>query len=559
MNLEPFSLAWWGSILGGLGIFLIGITFLGDGLKKLAGNKLKTIIDKFTSTPLKGMAVGTLATVMIQSSSGTTALAIGLVRAGLMTLPQAVGIIMGANIGTTVTAFMIGLNISSFAPFILAIGAFIYLFANSQKSKHLGEIFFGFGALFFGLTLMENALKPLALLPEFSAFIGGLGDNPLLGVLTGALGTAAIQSSSAFIGVLQSLYSASAEAGVQTFSLAIAIPILFGSNIGTTITAIMASFGGSVQARRAAAVHVLFNVIGSVIFLLLLTPFVGLLSFITAQFQIDPKMQIAIAHIIFNLGTALLLFPFTRLLVNAAMKIVPSPQGIDYVIQVDLSELDRKITDISPATALEIARKQTIAMGILATQSVEMMLRYFDEKNVEARDACVRIESTIDEFDHKIINFLYSMEHAELEESDMNTFAQVLRTVKDIERISDHCENLIEFFDEFFQRNEQIHPDAKQDIIKMLKLAGEMTKTAVSAFELRNPFLANIVNEKENMLDTINKKARDRHVERIVNGLDSGSKYISVVLVDITSNIERIGDHCTNIVENMRAAVSNVR
>jgi len=544
--MDLFSLSWWGSIIGGVGIFLFGITFLGDGLKKLAGSRLKKMIDKFTSSPIKGIFVGFAVTGLIQSSSATTVIAIGLIRAGLMTLPQAVGIIMGANIGTTVTAFIIGLNISSIAPFILAIGVLIYLFASSPRLKHTGEVFFGFGALFFGLSLLETALKPLAQLPEFIAFVKDLGNNPFLGVLVGMTGTAVIQSSSAFIGIIQSLYSASASSG---FTLAIAMPILFGSNIGTTITAVLASIGGSTTSKQAAGVHVMFNVLGSLIFLALLSPYTYLITWLSSLLQLDPKMQIAFAHILFNIITTLLLFPFTNILVKIVTKITPDKDNNLLMPEINLSQLDRNVMEISPATALGIAKEQTIVMGKLAQQSVEKLYEYFTKKDYSARDISVKIEATIDEFDRKLMQFLYSMEHSQLEQNEINVYSRILKTFKDIERISDHCENLVEYFNEFFSSGENIHEEAKEDILSMLTLASEMVKNSINSFEYKNTFLANIVREKEIDMDELNKQARERHVKRIVNNKDSGKKYISVVFVDLISNIERIGDHCVNIAD----------
>jgi len=386
----------------------------------------------------------------------------------------------------------------------------------------------------------------LAQLPEFIAFVKDLGNNPFLGVLVGMTGTAVIQSSSAFIGIIQSLYSASASSG---FTLAIAMPILFGSNIGTTITAVLASIGGSTTSKQAAGVHVMFNVLGSLIFLALLSPYTYLITWLSSLLQLDPKMQIAFAHILFNIITTLLLFPFTNILVKIVTKITPDRDNNLLMPEINLSQLDRNVMEISPATALGIAKEQTIVMGKLAQQSVEKLYEYFTKKDYSARDISVKIEATIDEFDRKLMQFLYSMEHSQLEQNEINVYSRILKTFKDIERISDHCENLVEYFNEFFSSGENIHEEAKEDILSMLTLASEMVKNSINSFEYKNTFLANIVREKEIDMDELNKQARERHVKRIVNNKDSGKKYISVVFVDLISNIERIGDHCVNIAD----------
>jgi phosphate:Na+ symporter len=260
-------------------------------------------------------------------------------------------------------------------------------------------------------------------------------------------------------------------------------------------------------------------------------------------------MQIAFAHILFNIITTLLLFPFTNILVKIVTKITPDRDNNLLMPEINLSQLDRNVMEISPATALGIAKEQTIVMGKLAQQSVEKLYEYFTKKDYSARDISVKIEATIDEFDRKLMQFLYSMEHSQLEQNEINVYSRILKTFKDIERISDHCENLVEYFNEFFSSGENIHEEAKEDILSMLTLASEMVKNSINSFEYKNTFLANIVREKEIDMDELNKQARERHVKRIVNNKDSGKKYISVVFVDLISNIERIGDHCVNIAD----------
>jgi phosphate:Na+ symporter len=290
--------------IGGLGIFLFGIKYMGDGLQKSAGDRLRGILDRFTTNPFKGVLVGIIVTALIQSSSGTTALTVGLVSAGFMTLRQAIGVIMGANIGTTVTAFIIGIDIDAYSLPIIAVGAAAIFFFKKERIQALGQVIFGFGALFYGLDLMSIGMKPLRTIEAFQDLMLSLSDNPLLGVLVGTVFTLIVQSSSATIGILQELFAQG------SLHLDAALPILFGDNIGTTITAVLASIGTSIAAKRAAMVHVLFNVSGTIIFTILLIPFTKFIGFLQHTWVLNPEMTIAFAHGTFNVTNTILHFPF---------------------------------------------------------------------------------------------------------------------------------------------------------------------------------------------------------------------------------------------------------
>lgn len=545
---EIFDLSWWGQVFAGVAIFLIGIDFMGEGLKKIAGSKLKDLIDKFTSTPLKGILIGIVITVLIQSSSATTTLVIGLISAGIMTLKQGFGVIMGANIGTTITAFLIGLNIAPFAPFIMFVGVILLLFISKAKVKAAGQTLFGFGVIFFGLTLMEGALKPIAQLPEFSAIISNLSGNPFLGVLIGTLATAAIQSSSAFIGVLQALYSTSVAAGVTDFTLLTVVPLLLGSNIGTTITGVIASLSGRPDAKRAATFHVIFNLIGAIIFMIILVPYSNLMISLSTSLNISPKMQIATSHIIFNIITTLLLFPLVKYIVMFVEKIIPKKAGESII--VDLSSLNHNITDISPMTALAIARKETVNMGNFAVKSIENIILYLDTANKENKDLVFSIEETVDLFNEKLTKFLQKMEKVKLRDKDIKTYTIVLKAFRDIERISDHCENIVEFIQSCYESNEKFSETAIADIKKLLELALQMTKESISIFEKNSKRNADHVQLLEIEMDELYKTTRHAHSERMANNVENITSITNTVFCDIITNIERIGDHCTNIIED---------
>lgn len=551
IDLELYTLVWWGFILGGLGIFLLGLSAIGEGLKKLAGQKLKSLIDRFAAKPWKGLLVGTFATVLVQSSSATTAMTIGLVKAGLMSLTQAVGIIMGANIGTTVTAFIIGLKVSSIAPFILLLGAFLTLFANRPKSKHIGEALFGFGAIFFGLYLMELALKPLARLPEFISLIESLHDQPWLGLLIGTVGTAAIQSSSAFIGILQGLVAASND-----FDLLAALPILFGANIGTTITAILASFGDSLSAKRTALVHVIFNLVGTALFMLILIPYSNLLIGLFDQWNVDPKMQVAYAHITFNVVTSLLLLPLSFQLVKIVTILIPGKEVADEMA-IDLHELERDVIEIAPSAALEITKRQALVMGEMAHDTIVALHRYFLTKVPADRERVLQGEAQIDRIFEKLTDFLNGMRHTVLEDRDVLLYSEIMHAIKDIERLGDHAENLIEFLDEIDSRGEVFNDSAKQDISGMLQTAIAMVRGAIDAFRDDNLELAQKIIIQDDELDTWNAENRNRHIKRFRDGAAENSRYISMVFIDLLSNIERLGDHSVNISDAVVDLVQN--
>lgn len=316
---------------GGLGIFLYGIKQMGDGLQASAGDRLRDILDRFTTNPLMGVLAGILVTILIQSSSGTTVITVGLVSAGFMTLKQAIGVIMGANIGTTVTAFIIGIDIGEYALPIIALGSILIFFFKSKKTNNVGRIIFGFGALFYGLELMSGGMKPLRSLEGFHDLTVSMASNPVLGVVIGTLFTVLVQSSSATIGILQGLFAEG------LLNLDAALPVLFGDNIGTTITAVLASVGASIAARRAAATHVLFNIIGTIIFLVILPLYTALISYLQQSLGLNPEMTIAFAHGTFNVTNTIIQLPFVAVLAAIVTKLIP---GDDAIIEYKPKHLD---------------------------------------------------------------------------------------------------------------------------------------------------------------------------------------------------------------------------
>nr|WP_198008226.1 Na/Pi cotransporter family protein [Bacillus sp. SG-1] len=523
---------------GGLGIFLFGIKYLGDGLQKSAGDRLRDILDRFTTNPFMGVLAGIIVTILIQSSSGTTVITVGLVSAGFMTLRQAIGVIMGANIGTTVTAFIIGIDLGEYALPIIAVGAVMLFFFKHKKVQYLGQIVFGFGGLFYGLELMSGGMKPLRSLEAFTDLTVSMSSNPILGVVIGTVFTVIVQSSSATIGILQGLY---AEGLVDIDA---ALPVLFGDNIGTTITAVLAAIGASVAARRAAATHVLFNLIGTTLFLVLLPLYHRLVSFLQDALNLNPEMTIAFAHGTFNLTNTIIQFPFIGLLALIVTKLIP---GEDALVDYKAKHLDPMFIEQSPSIALGQAKEEVLRMGEFAVKGLEESHCFLKTKQNKHSELAYQIEDAINNLDKKITNYLVDLSAASLTEAESEKHSILMDTVRDIERIGDHFENILELV-EYQQGNKvKITEDAMADLNGMFELTIETVRKAVSSLDSNDHELAREVAEKEDMIDKMERKLRKKHILRLNEGLCSGQA--GIVFVDIISNLERIGDHAVNIAE----------
>lgn len=526
--------------IGGLGIFLLGIKFMGDGLQKSAGDRLRDILDRFTSNPFLGVLAGIIVTALIQSSSGTTVLTVGLVNAGFMTLRQAIGVIMGANIGTTVTAFIIGFDIGEYALPIMAVGAFLLFFFKNQKVNNAGQAIFGFGSLFFGLELMSSGMKPLRSLETFHELTVSMSDNPILGVVIGTIFTVIVQSSSATIGILQGLFSEGA------LTLNAALPVLFGDNIGTTITAILASIGASVAAKRAALTHVLFNVIGTTIFLIILGLFTSYVSFLQARLDLNPEMTIAFAHGSFNIFNTIMQLPFIGVLAWIVTKVVP---GKDTIIEYKPKHLDPIFIERSASLALEQAKSEVIRMGEFASRGLEETNLYLSTNSPKHSELAMQIEDAINNLDRKITNYLIDISAKTLSEADSAKHTALMDSVRDIERIGDHFENIVELVDYKISHKVQMTDQAMEDLNNMFDLTLMTVKQAIESLDSMNREKALEVIQKEEEIDQMERSFRKKHIIRMNEGLCSASA--GIVFVDIISNLERIGDHAVNIAEEV--------
>lgn len=525
---------------GGLGIFLLGIKYMGEGLQKTAGDRLKDILDKFTSNPLMGVLAGIVVTILLQTSTGTTVLAIGLVNAGFMTFRQSIGVIMGANVGTTVTAFIIGIDIGAYALPIVSVGALLMYFAKNQKLQNYGQATFGFGALFFGLELMGDGLYPLRYVQAFQDLTVEMSEVPILGLVIGMVFTFVVQSSSATIGILQSLV----EEGMM--GLDAALPVLFGNNVGTTITAVIASIGASIAARRAAVTHVIFNLIGALIIMLFLPFYQVFIEYLTNVFSLSPKMSIAFAHGVFNVANLIIFFPFIALLAKLVQRIVP---GEDSVIEFRPTHLDPIFIQQAPGVALEQAKEEIIRMGEYAYKGLEESANFLNNHEQKHADNALQIENALNKLDQQITEYLIALASAPLSDLDSEKHTALIDSVRDIERIGDHFENIVELIEYKIKNKIEISDDARGDLNEMFDKTKNIVQEAIEAISEMDREKALDVVKLENQIDRLEKKFRKKHIIRLNEGACSGQS--GIVYVDILSNLERIGDHALNIAEDV--------
>lgn len=532
----------WQTILGGLGLFLFGIKFMGDGLKSLAGEKLRDIIDRYTSKAWMGLLIGIFVTVIIQSSSATTAITIGFVRAGLMRLDQTVGIIFGANIGTTITAFLVGMKVEKFSLYFVFVGTMLLLFSKRKKHAYAGEIVLGFGMLFYGLMIMGDALKVLKDIPAFHDMAIQMSTHPWWAVAGGVLMTGIIQSSSAMIGIIQKIY----EAGGMPFEAA--LPFVFGSNIGTTVTAALAAMGGSLASRRAAGIHTLFNVLMTIVAMFLLPVYITLILRLTDILHLESMMQIAVAHIIFNAVGTILFFPFIKQMVWIVKKTIRGDEKER--IGINTEDFDPGLAHDLPTAALEVTKRASLKMGEMAVEILETSKAFLNKESKINQDSIEQVEELINNFDTKITDYLLLISKEKLAEDDIETSSTNLQIVKNLERIGDLASNLGEFFDMVYDGRENFSQAALVELNNMFDLAIHMLNRSLRIYEHDDFSLLQSVREDEIYLDLLENKARTNHFERMRSD-ECMSTIAGSVYVDILGTLERIGDHAENIARSV--------
>lgn len=538
MNLSSLSSLQWNLIAGGLAIFLFGISLMGDALTNFAGPKMRGYVEKYTSNPIKGVLVGIIITGLIQSSSATTVIAISFVRAGIMSLEQAIGVTLGANIGTTVTSILIGFNLGYFSYFIALIGVLIFMFSAKRKNKYIGEIFIGFGLLFIGLEMMGGSLEELKNIPGFEDVVANVGQRPILGVLIGTVLTAMLQSSSAFIGITQSLYASGA------ISLEVALALMFGANIGTCITAILASLGGSLSAKRTSLFHILFNVSVSLVFLIFLSPYEQLVQTIATATKASDLMTIAIGHFTFNFIGMIIFLPLIKIVARILRKIIPGKDSI--LTDLGNIELDERLISAFPAAALSQTKTAIIQESVVALENIKATKSYLNTKDKKHYDTSKEAESMVNDMDTKIQAYLLNLAQNQLPpeiERDMQTYLQVQMNV---ERISDLAENLADYYHEIYESGTGYGEEAVKDLNDICDLVINNIVAAMEIYEDIDLAKFNKLTEDEAALDLMELNLRKSHYRRLKKGLDM-TTMASYVYNDILSTMERIGDHAYNI------------
>ncbi|MDD4312908.1 MAG: Na/Pi cotransporter family protein [Eubacteriales bacterium] len=536
------------SMFGGLALFLYGMHLMSASLESMSGGVLERALERSTSSKWKALLLGTLATAIIQSSSATTVMTVGFVNGGIMTLNQAVGIIMGANIGTTATAWILSLTglqgtslfvqllkPTSFTPVLAVIGVIMAMFSKKQKQKTIGSVLCGFAVLMYGMHMMSSAVKPLADMPEFVSIMTKFS-NPILGVLTGAVITGIIQSSSASVGILQAL---SLTGGV---TYGIAIPIIMGQNIGTCMTALLSCIGASKNAKRTAMVHLYFNIIGTVFFLALFYTLNSILHFTFMDDVLDPA-NVAVIHTSFNLLATAVLLPASNLLVTLAKATIP-----DKMAKEEEWPLDERFLDM-PAFALEQCKNVMERMATLSRDTLLMALgtiENYDEKTIAT---VIANEDEIDIYEDRLGTYLVKLSTRQLMEKDSNEIGVFLHMIGDFERISDHAVNLTEVSQEMHDKKISFSDAAKAEIRVFSSALVEILNNAVDAFLNENLEEARLVEPLEEVIDAIEADIRARHVLRLREG--TCTIELGFVLSDLLTNMERVSDHCSNIAATM--------
>ena len=528
--------------LGGLGLFLYSIKTMGDGLQQAAGDRLRYYIDKYTSNPFFGILVGIGMTALIQSSSGVTVITVGLVSAGLLTLRQAIGIVMGANIGTTVTSFIIGFKLGDYALPMLFLGAVCLFFTKNRTINNIGRIVFGVGGIFFALNLMSGAMEPLKDLQVFKDYMVELSKNPILGVLVGTGLTLLIQASSATIGILQNLYAS------HLIDLQGALPVLFGDNIGTTITAIIASLGANIAAKRVAAAHVAFNVIGTVICIIFLVPFTGLIQWFESFLNLAPEMTIAFAHGTFNITNTIIQFPFIGALAFMVTKLIP---GEDEVVKYEPLYLDEQLIKQAPSIALGNARKELLHLGNYAAKAFDLSYDYIINSNEKVAEKGHKTEEAINTIDEKLTRYLISLSGEALSQKESEVLTNILDSSRDLERIGDHAEALLNLNDYLQRKNVQFSEAALEELAEIYLKTSDFVKDALESVENNDLEKAQALIERHEDINNMERVLRKTHIKRLNNG--ECSTQAGVNFIDIISHYTRVSDHAMNLAEKVLA------
>lgn len=534
------------TLIGGLALFLFGMHTLSASLEKLAGGNLEKWLEKLTKKPIMGVLLGVGVTALIQSSSATTVMLVGFVNSGIMKLSQAIGVIMGANIGTTATSWLLSLTAvegggilqlfkpENFSPVLALIGIILLMFCKSDKKHSTGLILLGFATLMFGMEMMSGAVKPLADIPEFGQIMT-MFSNPVLGVLMGAVMTAVIQSSSASVGILQAV---SQSTGGITYSSA--LPIILGQNIGTCVTALISSIGASKSAKRVAIVHLYFNCIGTVLFLCLFYLLNSFIDFSFMEVAID-STGIAIIHSCFNVLATLVFLPFTKQLEKLACLTVRDKPGEK---KQEAPMLDERLLK-TPSVAIEQCRNVCIRMALLTQETLKTSLEAVMQFDPKKCTEVIENENAIDIYEDKIGSYILKISSKDLSENDSKNVSSMLHTIGDLERISDHAVNIIEAAEEMHSKKIKFSEQALKELTVMINAVKEILDMSINSFIKSDVALAKCVEPLEDVIDQLRSDLKTRHIERLRSG--KCTIELGFILQDLLTNFERVSDHCSNI------------
>ena len=528
--------------LGGLGLFLYSIKTMGDGLQQAAGDRLRFYIDKYTSNPFLGVLVGIVVTALIQSSTGVTVITVGLVSASLLTLRQAIGIIMGANIGTTVTSFIIGFKLGEYALPLIFLGTMFLFFTKNRTANNIGRILFGVGGIFYALNLISAGMNPLKDLPQFKEYMITLGQNPILGVFAGAVITVLIQASSATIGILQGLYAGG------FLDLKGSLPVLFGDNIGTTLTVIIAAAGANVSAKRVAATHVTFNVLGTILCLILLGPFTAMIEYFQALLHLSPEMTIAFSHGAFNVSNTIVQFPFIGALAFFVTKLIP---GEDEVVKYEPLYLDEHLIKQAPSIALGNAKKELLHLGNYASKAFDLSYNYIIDLNEKVAEKGHKTEDAINTIDEKLTRYLITLSSEALSQKESEVLTNILDSSRDLERIGDHAEALINLTDYLQRKNVEFSEAALQELADIYQKTTGFIKDALDSVENNDIEKAQSLIERHKEINNTERVLRKTHIKRLNKG--ECSTQAGVNFIDIISHYTRVSDHAMNLAEKVIA------
>ena len=529
------------SFLGGFGLFLFGMEYMGDGLRKAAGSRMKNILGALTRNRLLGVLVGAGVTALIQSSSATTVMVVGFVNVGLLSLRQAVGVIMGANIGTTITSWIVALGEwteflkpAVLAPIFIVVGVVLIMFSKNAQLKSIGQILFGFGGLFLGLDMMSSAAKPLSKLESVKNLFLLLGSNPILGILTGTIVTAVIQSSSASVGILQAL----ALAGLVPWGSA--IYIILGQNIGTCVTAILSSIGANINAKRAAAIHFLFNLIGTIIFAIV-SVFIFNFALPNLRNELIDVTQISVVHTAFNVLSTIILFPFGNILVALAEGLV---KGKNKEKRDDDYFLDERLLE-TPTIAVQTTVNEVIHMGEMACWNVQTSLEALFEQDETKMKEVFEREREINTLQEKLNSYLIKLSNVSLSEKEQLKITELFHIVSDIERVGDHADNIGELAVKLKEQNLQFSEVAKKELEGIADVVLECYSKAIKGYEKQDMNMALEAMALEDKVDKLEEKLRSKHMKRLAK--EECNPFAGIIFLDMLSNVERITDHASNI------------